>query len=147
MKVFMLKDVEKVGMSGELISVSDGYAQNYLLPRKLALHVTKESEALYAHRVKSIAQHKEVVSSKNSMLAERIGLLEIKIKRPMHNDGKLYGAISAQEVVDGLLLLGVSVAKNQVLFNKNIKERGAHKVTIKLSSKLQPTLTVNVIEE
>lgn len=147
MKVYLLKDIERVGLAGEIITVSDGYALNFILPRKLGVQITQHNEANFKGRIKVVEHRKEVVASKTSMLAQRISALEVKIKRAIHDDGKLYGAINAQEVVDGLAVFGVSVSKNQVIFDKNIKEKGAHKVTIKLSSKLTPTVTVKVIEE
>jgi len=147
MKVYLLKDVERVGLAGEILTVADGYALNFLLPQKFGVQITPHNEAQYKGRIKIVEHRKEVVASKTSILAQRIGALEVKIKRPLHDDGKLYGAINAQEIVDGLAVFGVSISKNQVVFDKNIKEKGIHKVTIKLSSKLMPLVVVKVVAE
>lgn len=144
MNVYLLKDIEKVGLAGEIVKVSEGYAMNFIFPRKFGVEVTKGNEAFYKNKMKTVEHRKEVIESKTSMLAERIKALRISLKRKSHDDGKLYGAINSQEIVDALAEKGVSISKNQVDFGKSIKEKGEHKVTIKLSSKLQPQVTVVV---
>lgn len=147
-RVFLLNDVEKVGISGEIIKASDGFARNFLIPQKFGVEVTPRNEASFAHRIKTVEHRKEVVESKTSMLAEKIKGLEVIIKRKVHDGDQLYGSISAKEIVDELSQKhGVSVSNSQVLMDKSIKNKGTHTVTIKLSSKLQPTLKVKVVPE
>lgn len=147
MKVFLLKDVEKIGMAGEIINVKDGFADNYLLPQKLAVRVTSENETSFQKKVKTIEHRKEVIASKTSLLAEKIKSLSLTLARKMHNEGKLYGSISEIEIVDALAHHGIPVSKSQVLFDKSIKEKGMYKVTIKLSSSLKPQVTVKIVPE
>lgn len=146
-KVFLLKDVQNVGMAGEIISVADGYATNFLVPRKLGIIVNESNKNEFEKRIAKIEHRTEVIKSKTSMLAERIKSLEVTVTSKMHADGKLYGAIRPQAIIDELAKHGVSIAKNMIVFDKQIKEKGKHGVTIKLSTQLQPTLTVNVISE
>jgi len=145
MKVFLLKDVEKIGLAGEIIKVKDGFATNYLVPRKLAVILTAENEKHYTGRVKNVEHRKEVISTKTSMLAEKIGSFQLKLKCKTHDDGKLYGSVSPADIVDLLGEKGISISKNQVEFGKSIKSTGTYKVTIKLSSKLKPVLTLKVV--
>jgi large subunit ribosomal protein L9 len=147
MKVFLLKDVEKVGLAGEIIKVSEGYALNFLVPRKLAIEVTAGNEKGFAKRAKVVEHRHEVIESKTSMVAEKIKALTVTLKRKMHDDGKLYGSINGSEIADVLKEKGISVAKNQIEIDKSIKEKGTYEVTVKLSSKLQPKLTVHVVAE
>jgi len=147
MKVFLLKDVEKVGLSGEIIKVSEGYAANFLIPRKLAIEVTEKNALALQNRIKVVEKREEVIQSKTSMLAERIKSLKLSIKRKAHDDGKLYGSISQSEVVDLLAAQGISLSKAQVEFSKAIKTVGNHEVGIKLTSKLQTKLTLTVVAE
>ena len=65
MKVFLLKDVEQVGMAGQMIKVSDGYATNFLFPRKLAVEITPENEARFLSKIRVVEKHKEVVATKD----------------------------------------------------------------------------------
>jgi len=147
MKVFLLKDIERIGIAGEIVKVKEGFAQNFLFPRKLAVEVTQANEKHFKTREKVIEHRKEVVESKSSMLAEKIKSTQVTLKRKTHDDGKLYGSINPQEIVEILGEKGISVSKSQVLFNKSIKSTGAYGVTIKLSSKLQPELTVKVVSQ
>ena len=143
MQVYMLKDVENVGMAGMVISVSDGYAANFLFPRKLAVEITEKNKAFYAQKKQKEVVAAEVLNSKVAMLAERIKSLHLSIKERVH-DGKLYGAIGADEVVELLKAKDIAVNRKQVEFEKSIKTVGEHKVTIRLSSKLKPQLTLKV---
>lgn len=147
MKVYLLKDVPKIGMAGEILKVADGFGQNFLLPRKLAVEITPHNESSFKQREKIVEHRKEVVATKTSMLAEKIGSMKLTLKRKMHDDGKLYGAINASEIVELLAEKGVSISKSQVDLDKSIKSKGSYDVTIKLSSKLMPTVKLTIISE
>ncbi|MEI7580314.1 MAG: 50S ribosomal protein L9 [bacterium] len=144
MKVFLLQDIENVGMAGQIVSVTDGYAANFLFPRKLAQKVVPGSEAFFAQKIKKAEATAQVLSSKIAMLAEHLKTTKITVSKRIHDDGKLYGSVSAEEVVDALKAKGYSVNKKQVVFGKTIRAVGEHVVTIKLSSKLTPEITVVV---
>lgn len=147
MKVYMLKDVERIGMAGQIITVSDGYAANFLLPRKIAVEITEGNLAFYQQKKHKEQVVAEVLNSKIAMIAERIKTLQVSIKERVHDDGKLYGAVSSDEIVELLKAKDISINKKQVEFDKSIKAVGEHKVTIRLSSKLKPQLTVKVEAE
>ena len=147
MKVYLLKDIEKVGMAGEILKVKQGYAANFLIPKKFAVLITAGNEAFYRAKEKNVGHRKEIIASKSSMLAEKIKSLTLTIKRKSHDNGLLYGSVSGSVVVDQLAKHSINIAKNQVEFGKSIKRIGTHKVTIKLSSKLQPQLTLKIISE
>lgn len=147
MKVFLLQDVQNVGCAGELIKVAEGYALNFLIPKKLAVKITPANEAFYKQNIKVVEHRKEVISSKTSMIAEKIKTLTLVLKKKMHDDGKLYGSINAVEIADELAKEGISVGKSQVHFTKAIKEKGTFEVTIKLTSQLQPNVIVKVVAE
>jgi len=144
MKVFLLQDIENVGMAGQIVNVTDGYAANFLFPRKLAQKVVPGSEAFFVQKIKKAEATAQVLSSKIAMLAEHLKTAKISVSKRVHDDGKLYGSISAEEIVDGLKAKGFSVNKKQVVFGKAIRTIGEHGVMIKLSSKLTPEITVVV---
>lgn len=147
MKVYLKSDIKGVGMSGEIITVSDGYARNYLFPRNYAVEITSDNEKAYAAKVKTVEHRKEVIATQSSMMAERIAQAHVTIKRKMHNDGKLYGSVGAVDIADALKEQGFTVAKSQIVIDKSIKEKGAHMVTVKLTSRLQPKLKILVTPE
>ncbi|MBI2345083.1 50S ribosomal protein L9 [Candidatus Dependentiae bacterium] len=145
MKVYLLKDIEKVGIAGEIITVSDGYAKNFLLPRKLGLEVTGSNADFFQKRAKTIEHRKEVIESVTSMLSEQIKNLSFTIKKKLHDNNKLYASINPADIVDLLATKNIKISKSQVIFDKSIKEAGTYPITIKLSSKLQPQMTLKVV--
>lgn len=147
MKVYLKKDVEKVGIAGEIIKVKEGFAINYLIPRGLAVAVTNANADFFKKRERLVENRKEVLSSQTSMLAEKIAAIDLILKKKMHDDGKLYGAISPTDIVDKLAEKGISIGKNQVIFVKSIKSKGVYEITVKLSSRLQPKVKVTVVPE
>ncbi len=147
MRVFLLKDVEKVGIAGEIIKTTEGFARNYLIPKKLAVEVTAKNEAQFVNRVKTVEHRKEAVATKTSMLAEKIKGTEVVLKRKIHDTDQLYGSISPKEIAEELAKQGISIANNQVIMDKSIKTKGTHSVVIKLSSSLQPSLKVKIVPE
>ena len=145
MKMYLLQDVAKVGFAGEIIKVTDGYAKNFLIPKKLGVEVTEHNIKFYESKVKNVEHRKEALSSEQSMLSEKITHLKLTLKRKLHDKDKLYASINASDIVDLLAPEGVKIGKSQVIFNKTIKNTGEHTVTIKLSSKLQPQFILKVV--
>jgi large subunit ribosomal protein L9 len=146
MKVYLRKDIEGVGMAGEIIKVTDGYAKNFLFPRQMAVEITSGNESFFKSREKVIEKRAEVVETKSSMLAEKIkNSSPLTLKRKMHDNGELYARINEKEIVELLAQKDISISKSQVEFEKSIKNQGKHEVTIKLSSRLQPKITINVV--
>lgn len=145
MKVYLLKNVDKVGIAGEIITVSEGFAQNFLFPRKLAAVVTEANAAFYEKRAKTVDQRKAIIETETSALSEKIKDITVTLKKKLHDDKRLYAAVNPVDIVEALAENGVKISKSQVLFEKTIKAAGTYPVTIKLSSKLQPQITVKVI--
>ena len=145
MKVYMLQDVEKVGMAGQIVKVSDGYAANFLIPRKLAKKVGEGDKAFFEKRSLKVKLDTQALNSKTAMLAERIKNMHLVVKERVHDNGKLYGAVGADEVVELLKKKDININRKQVEFKKAVRSVGEHKVAIKLSSKLKPELTLKVI--
>ena len=145
MNVFLLKDILQVGLKHEIIKVSGGYAKNFLFPNKLAVEVTKANEKLYTEKSRKVENRAAIIESTSSILGDQIAKLALKLKKKMHDNNKLYAAVNASEIVDLLKENNVSISKSQVVFDKAIKEKGTFAVTIKLSSKIQPQFTLQVI--
>lgn len=145
MKVFLLQNIEKVGLKNEIIKVSDGYAVNFLFPKKLAVEITAANEKQYINKVRQVENRTAIIESVSSLLADQISQLNLKLKKKMHDNDKLYAAISQGEIVDLLKEHNITISKSQVVFDKSIKSKGTFEVTIKLSSKIQPTFKLQVI--
>ena len=147
MEVFLRKDVPKIGLEGEIIKVGDGFARNYLIPKGLAVEITEHNKNQYLLKIRKVQNRKEVLASETSMFADKLASITIILRRKMHDDGKLYGAVTALEIVEAFAKEGINISKNQVIFDKTIKEKGTFKVTIKLTARLKPQITLNIISE
>ena len=144
MQVYILKDLENIGMAGQIRNVSDGYATNFLIPRKLVVKITDKNRAFYEQKKQRELVTVEIVKGKAAMLAERIKVTHVTIKERVHDDGKLYGSVGPDEIVELLKSKDIIINRKQVEFDKSIKAVGEHKVTIRLSSKLKPQMTLKV---
>jgi large subunit ribosomal protein L9 len=147
MEVYLCKDIEKIGLAGEIIKVGDGFARNFLIPQGLAVEITSHNKNQYLSKIRKVENRKEVIATQTSMFAEKLNTVTITLKRKMHDNGQLYGSINSSEIADALAEKGISITKSQVEFDKPIKSKGSFKVTIKLSTRLKPTITVTIIAE
>jgi large subunit ribosomal protein L9 len=146
MKVFLKQDVAQVGFANQIVQVKEGFARNFLIPHDLAVEITPDNEKLFAKKIQKMEYQKEALQTVTSMLSEKIKHLKLVLKKKIHDNGELYGSVTPTEVVKLLEEQGVSVSKNQIEMSK-IKKQGSHTITVKLSSRLQPTCTLHIISE
>ncbi len=146
MKVYLLKDVPNVGKAGDLVTTSDGFVTNFILPRKMGIVVTEGNRAMIENKMKAAVKKEQDSQIKTSALFDKIAALKLTIAKKMQEGGKLYGAINALEVVELLADKNIAVSKSQVEFPQTIKTKGTHMVKIKLSTKLQPEFSLRVTE-
>lgn len=147
MEVYLRKDIEKIGLAGEIIKVGDGFARNFLIPQGFAVEITDANKNQYQSKIRKVENRKEVIATQTSIFAEKLNGVSVTLKRKMHDDGQLYGSINASEIVLALAEKGISITKSQVEFEKTIKSKGNFKVMIKLTTRLKSTITVNIIAE
>lgn len=147
MKVILMTDVPALGQRGETREVAAGYARNFLLPRKLAVPATpanlKNVEHLKRQRAKE--EHRALESAKAT--AARIDALTLAVRARASEDGRLYGSVSAQDVVEFLEKHQVPVEKRRVQLEEPIKAVGEYQVPVRLHSDVTATLTVSVAAE
>ena len=147
MKIILLDDVNKVGRRGEVRDVSDGYARNFLIPKKLALHATagnmknlqsiKNQQQAKADRVKDDAE----------ALRARIEALTFEDRRQASEEGKLFGSVTTQDMVEFLDRHGVKVERKRLHLEEPIKTLGETSVSIRLHPEVTATLKVSVVRE
>ncbi len=148
MRVILRNDVEKLGRVGEVVEVADGYARNFLLPRKLALVATPDNERRISKEKKLAVEKRAAAEAASKDLAARLaGLRSINIQ--VRADGEtLYGSIGAEEVVKALAAEhGITVAAEVVRLEEPIKKVGTHDVLFRLSEGAEATVKVWVLPE
>ncbi|HBS48149.1 TPA: 50S ribosomal protein L9 [Candidatus Dependentiae bacterium] len=145
LKVYLLKDVVNVGKEGQIKNVTEGYARNFLFPKKAAVLAT----ANHVERVKEISHKIEVeeslAGSRIAMLADLLKKTTLVLKKKVNDKGKLYGSIDEDEIVTLLAARNISVNKKQIEITKSIRSVGEYTVIVKLSSKVK--LEVKVVIE
>jgi len=147
MKVLLLKNVEHLGSRGNLVTVSSGYARNFLLPRKLATQATEGVKA-YAERLKQAeGKRMEEEDKATAELAVELSKVTVKLVRRAGPDEKLFGSVTPSDVADALKAQGHEVDKRAVDLEEHIKAVGVFTVPIKLSAKHQANVKVHVVRE
>jgi large subunit ribosomal protein L9 len=147
MKVILLDDVTKVGRRGEVREVSDGYARNFLIPKKLALSATQGNLKNLEH-IKQLAEAKaDRVKSDAEGLRVQIEALLYEERRQASEEGKLFGSVTAQDIVDFLGSRGVKVDRRRLTLDEPIKALGEFSVSMRLHPDVTAQLRVNVVRE
>lgn len=147
MKVILQQDVKGQGKKGEMIDAAEGYARNFLLPRKLAVPAT--ADAINTMNLKETARRKEEAANRAAAVAaaDRLRGKTVKVAAKGGAGGKLFGAVTGKEISEALASqLGVEVAKQQLVLEP-IKTFGAHEVKAKLGYEVSATFSVEVVEE
>ena len=147
MKVILLQDVEGLGKAGDLKDVANGYARNYLLPRRLAAGATPELLANHQQRIAAEQRKREKQAESNQQQAERLGQVSLTFKARVGRQGQLYGSITSQDIAAGLRESeGITIDRRVIELPEPIRTLGTFKVPVKLGQKLEPEITVNVID-
>ena len=147
MKVILQQDVKGQGKKGELKEVSDGYARNFLFPKKLAVEATADSinTMKLQEKAKQAQIAKEKAEAKEN--AEKLKECTVKIVAKAGNNGKLFGAVTSKEISDALAAqFNIEIEKNKIVQADPIKTYGSFEVKVKLGHEISATLKVMVVE-
>ena len=147
MKVIFNVDVRGQGKKGELKEVSDGYARNYLLPRKLAAEATTDNINALKLKEKAKAAQMAREKAEAEANAKKLGEITVTVRAKAGGAGKLFGAVTSQEISDALREQhGIEIEKNKIVQAEPIKTFGAFQVRAKLGYEISGTINVLVIE-
>ena len=148
MKVILQQDVKGQGKKGQMVEVSEGYARNYLLPRKLAIPAT--ADAINTMNLKEKARKAEEARQKAEAeaTAEKLKECMVKLTAKAGNGGRLFGAVTTKEISDGLKAqFGIDIPKQKLVLDEPIKAFGSYQVKAKLGFEVSGTVYVSVFEE
>jgi len=148
-KVILQQDVQGQGKKGQLVDVSDGYARNYLLPRKLAITATNENVTTMKQQEKARLRKLETDKAAALEIAEKLQSIVVKIPaRSGGTGGKLFGAVTSKEISEALLeQSGVEIEKNKIVQEEHIKAFGSYEVKCKLGFEINGIINVLVTEK
>ncbi|AEA34536.1 50S ribosomal protein L9 [Hippea maritima] len=145
MKVVLLEDVDKLGYAGDIKTVKDGYAKNYLIPKGFALAATKSNLKLVEEKRKAILRRIEKRIEQANKVKEALDGLEIEIKARAGEKGKLFGSVTANEIYEQLKDKAEFDKKSIRLPKDGIKEIGKHEVEVAIYRDVKATVKVNVV--
>ena len=145
MKVILQQDVRGQGKKGQLVEVSDGYARNFLLPKKLAVPATAENVNTMKQQEKARKAQEAAEKAEAEALSKKLEGLMVKIPAKAGEGGRLFGAVTAKEISEALAAQhGLTIAKAKLVLDEPIKACGGYQVKAKLGYEV--TGTVNVME-
>jgi len=148
MKVILLQDVDGLGKAGDLKDVANGYARNFLVPKKLAAGATPQLLANYQQRVAAEQRKLEKQNEQNRQQSDRLGQITLTFKARVGGQGRLYGSITSQDIAAGLRESeGIAIDRRMIELRDPIRALGTYHVPVKLAQKLAPEITVNVVDE
>ena len=144
MKVILTTDVDKIGKTGEMKTVADGFATNYLIPQKLAVPASGGAYRAYQHDIASREDKRKREREEAEIAATRIASTTLTMGVKVGEGGKLYGSINNQDIAEALGRRGITVDKHKIDLEQPIKSLGTYKVAIKVLSGMTPEVTIVV---
>lgn len=148
MKVILLDNIKGVGKKDEIINASDGYARNYLLPKKLAVEANSENLSKLNNKKEAASYRKDVEKQKAEELAQKLKGIMLKIKVKAGENGKIFGGVTSKEISDNLKnQYNYIVDKKKIDLKETIKTLGEFNIDIKLFEGVVAKLKVEVISE
>ena len=148
MKIILQREVEKLGVPGDVVDVADGYARNFLIPRKLAVPATKGS-VKHAETLKQAHEARvQKALHEAQATAEKLGSTTVRIRGKAGDDGRLFGSVTPAKVAQEIeKASGVSIDRRHLDLPEPIRSVGTHEVVIHLHQDVTATVTIDVVRE
>jgi len=143
-KVILTKDVPKLGKSGEVKVVADGYAQNFLIPQSLAVPAAGGAYRAWQHDIASREEKRVREREEAEIYATRVASTTLTMGVKVGEGGKLYGSINNQDIAEALARRGIMIDKHKIDLDQPIKSLGTYKVAVKVYAGMTPEVTIVV---
>ena len=147
MKVILRKDMEKLGKVGDVISVKDGYARNYLIPRDIAFLASESNVRALEEEKKQVSRKLDKEKKSSETLAGELEKISVTIKMKVGEDEKLFGSVTSQMIADALKEKGVTLDKRQIELEDTLKSLGIFDVNVKLAGGVAGKIKVWIVRE
>ena len=144
MEVILLERVEKLGAIGDVVKVKDGFARNYLLPRKKALRANEANRKVFEANRAKIEEDNANRRTDAEKSSKDVDGKTVHLIRQASNTGQLYGSVSARDIVEALEAAGAKVTKSQIVLARPLKAIGMHEIKVALHPEVSVTVKVNV---
>jgi len=147
MKIILREDVDHVGKMGDLVTVKDGYARNYLLPRDMAAPATDRNMRALEHQKRLIEAKRKKERAAAEELVKRLASISLTFPMQAGEDDKLFGSVTSKDIAEALAAKDFVVDRRKIVLEKPIKALGTFAVPIKLSSEISGEVAVSVVKQ
>jgi len=147
MKIILKEDVSKLGKAGDVVTVKDGYARNFLIPQQLAMPASNKNISQLDHAKRLVDVHRRKVAAVSTELREAIVATQLEIAKRAGEEDKLYGSVTVAEIADLLVAKGIAVDRRHIDLSEPIKTLGEHIVHIRLKEVEPAPLIIQVVAE
>lgn len=147
MKIILTETIPSLGQIGDIVNVAPGYARNYLFPKRLAMEAIEKNVRDLDHKKTILAEKREKVRQEMLSLAERLSQVKISLKRKVSEEDKLYGSVSAGDILTALENQGFDLPRRSVQMEQPIKQLGEYTVAVRIDAQIAAQVSVTVDKE
>ncbi len=145
MEVILKETVDTLGQEGDIVKVKDGYARNYLIPKKIAVLANKGTLAQLEQEKAAIESRREKTQQGSENLAKKLSGVTVEIEQRVGEEDKLFGSVTASDIADKLVELDIEIDKRRILLTEPIKTIGETVVPVKVGFQMNTEITVKVV--
>jgi large subunit ribosomal protein L9 len=147
MKVILIEDIEKLGKANEVVEVKDGFARNYLIPQRKAIPATPQNLLRLEEQNKRRQREQEKAKQEAIELARSLDGLSVNVSVRVHDEDKLYGSVTAEEISEALKQEGFDIDKKCIILEEPIKRLGVFDCVVRLHPEVEAKIRVWVVKE
>lgn len=147
MKVLLQTDVESVGKAGQIVNVKDGFARNYLIPRKLAVIADEKNVRVFEHLKRQTEEKIRKTRKQAEILKEKIESLTLTIPCKVGEEGKLFGSVTNIQIAEALKKEGIEVERKKIVLENPLKVLGDYEAVVKLEGDITAKIRISLVKE
>ena len=147
MKIFLKEDVKSLGKMGEVVTVAEGYARNYLIPKKMAVEANTKNVKEFEHQKRVISEKVEKVRDASKAVADKMSALTLTIKAKAGEEEKLFGSVTTMDIAEALQSAGYDIDKKKIHLEEPIKKLGTFTAEVKIHPEVTAKVTVQVMPD
>ncbi len=147
MKIILTESIPSLGQIGDIVNVAPGFARNYLFPKRLAMEAIEKNVRDLEHKKTILAEKREKERQEMLSLAEKLNQVKIALKRKVSEEDKLYGSVSASDILAVLETQGFELPRRSIQMDQPIKQLGEYTVSIRIDAQISAQVSVSVEKE
>ena len=147
MKVILKEDIKKIGSMGQTVTVADGFARNYLVPKGLAVEANIKNMKSLEHAKKVIQEKAKKMKASVQDFADKLSKITLVIKAKAGEEGKLFGSVTTMDIAEQLKNEGIEIDKKKISLDEPIKRIGTYAVSVRLHPEVETQINLQVVEE